>query len=324
MTKIRIGIVGYGNLGRGVENGLKNNADMELVGIFSRRDPETLQTSSPAYLLDDILDFKDKIDVLILCGSSKSDIPEQGPALAEHFNTVDAYDNHGLMTEHYEKMNDTSKENHTVSVIATGWDPGLFSMNRLIHEAILPEGETYTFWGRGVSQGHSEAVRGVPGVKKAVQYTVPDEHMIKAIQKGKNVDYDKVKAHFRDVYVVLEKEANPKEVERTIKEMPDYFAGYETQVSFISEEEFKNEHQNMPHGGHVMRRGATSEEHTSLMGFSLELESNPEFTANVTLPYARAAYRLAKAEQYGAKTVFDVPLAYLSKRSRAELIRDML
>lgn len=324
MTKIRLGIVGYGNLGRGVEVGIKNNTDMELVGIFSRRDPETLTTNAPAYLLDDILDFKDKIDVLILCGGSQSDIPEQAPALGAHFNTVDAYDNHAQMTAHFEKMDAISKEYKTVSVIATGWDPGLFSMNRLLQEAILPKGNTYTFWGRGLSQGHSDAVRRVVGVKKGAQYTIPDEKMIKAIQEGKSVTYDSLTAHNRGVYVVLEEDANPAEVENTIKNMPDYFAGYDTQVSFISEEEFDDKHQNMSHGGRVMRQGKTSAEHTSVIDYSLKLDSNPEFTAAVNLAYARAANRLAKEKQFGTKTVFDIPPIYLSPRSRAEIIKEML
>jgi len=324
MNKINIGIVGYGNLGRGVEVGLKNHADMELVGIFTRRNPETLDTSSPAYAVDDILDYKDTVDVLILCGGSKSDIPKQGPALAEHFNTVDAYDTHALIPEYYEKMNRIAEENNNVSVIATGWDPGLFSMNRLIQEAILPKGDTYTFWGRGVSQGHSDAVRGVEGVKEAAQYTVPDRRMITRIQEGEAVDYDSQSAHVRDVYVVLEEEADPAMVETAIKEMPDYFAGYRTSVSFISDEEYAEKHQDMPHGGRVMRQGQTSKEKQSVIDFSLDLESNPEFTAAVNIAYARAADTLAENKEYGARTVLDIPPVYLSSQSREELIKDLL
>ncbi len=323
-TKIKVGIVGYGNLGRGVEVGLKNHPDMELVGIFSRRDPASLATDSPAYLYEDILEHKDAIDVLVLCGGSKSDIPVQGPELAEHFNTVDAYDTHNLIPEYFEKMDRITKENGKVSVLATGWDPGLFSVNRLLQEEILPAGDTYTFWGRGVSQGHSDAVRGVTGVKKAAQYTVPAEWMIERIQKGEKIDYDSKKAHLRDVYVVLEEDADPLEVENTIKNMPDYFEGFETSVSYISEKEFEVEHQKMPHGGRVMRHGNTSPEHTSVMDFSLKLESNPEFTAAVMIVYARAAYKLAQEKQFGARTVLDVPPHYLSSRSREELIRDLL
>lgn len=324
MNKINIGIVGYGNLGRGVEVGLKNHPDMELIGIFSRRNPETLDTGSPAYHLDDLLDFKEKIDVLILCGGSKTDIPKQGPALIKYFNTVDAYDTHAQIPEYFNTMNEIAKENKKVSVIATGWDPGLFSMNRLIQEAILPKGNSYTFWGRGVSQGHSDAVRRVEGVKEATQYTVPDEIMINKILEGETVKYNQKDAHVREVYVVLEEEANPAEVEKAIKEMPDYFVGYRTSVIFISEEEYRKEHSNMSHGGRVIRQGNTSDDAISVIDFSLSLESNPEFTAAVNIAYARAAYRLAQKEEYGARTVLDIPPYYLSSKSREELIRDLL
>ena len=322
--KIRIGIVGYGNLGRGVEVGLKNHPDMELVGIFSRRNPESLDTKTAAYLLEDIIQFQDKIDVLILCGGSKSDIPTQGPALAEHFNTVDAYDTHALIPEYFKQMDSVAKESKHVSVISTGWDPGLFSMNRLIQEAILPKGETYTFWGRGVSQGHSDAVRGVEGVGKAVQYTVPNQLDIEAIHEGEQITYDSKKAHMREVYVVLEEDADPVDVEKQIKEMPDYFEGYQTSVQFISVEEYEAEHTNMPHGGRVMRQGQTSDASQSLIEFSLDLESNPEFTAAVNIAYARAAYKLAAEKQYGARTVLDIAPHYLSSKSREELIKELL
>lgn len=324
MSKIKIGIVGYGNLGRGVAAGLKNHSDMELIGIFSRRDPSTIPTAAPVFLLDNILDFKNKIDVLILCGGSKSDIPVQGPALAEHFNTVDSYDAHKLIPAYFNQMDKLAKENKNVSVIATGWDPGLFSLNRLMQEAILPQGETYTFWGRGVSQGHSDAVRGVGGVAEAVQYTVPDDFMIEAIKKGKKVDYGPNKAHMRDVYVVLEEDANPLEVEQNIKEMPNYFEGYKTNVNFISKAEFVEKHQSMPHGGRVIRQAETSDEEVSVMEFSLKLDSNPEFTAAVNIAYARAAYKLAQEKQYGARTVLDIPPFYLSAKSKEELIKELL
>lgn len=323
-TKIQVGIVGYGNLGRGVEVGLQNHPDIELVGIFSRREPSQLATDSPAYLYADILDFTEKIDVMILCGGSKSDIPKQGPELAEHFNTVDAYDTHAQIPAYFEKMNKINEKNETASVLATGWDPGLFSLSRLLQEEILPSGDTYTFWGRGVSQGHSDAVRRVDGVKKAAQYTVPAEWMIDQIQKGEKVDYNAQKAHIREVYVVLEEDADPLKVEEDIKTMPDYFEGYKTTVSFISEEEYESKHRQMPHGGRVMRHGNTSEEHTSVIDFSLALESNPEFTAAVMIVYARAAYKLAKAKEFGARTVLDIPPHYLSSHSREELIRDLL
>lgn len=324
MSKIKIGIVGYGNLGRGVEVGLKNHSDMELVGIFTRRDPSSLETESPAYLVDNILDFEDKIDVLILCGGSKKDIPVQAPKLIEKFNTVDSYDTHELIPDYYKKMNRIAKDNNNVAVISTGWDPGLFSMNRLMQEAILPEGNSYTFWGRGVSQGHSDAVRGIEGVVHAAQYTVPDEYMIKEIQKGKAVDYSAKKAHKRDVYAVLSESADPVQVEKNIKEMPDYFEGYITNVSFISKEEYDRDHRSMPHGGRVIRRGKTSKDEISVMDFSLNLESNPEFTAAVDIAYARAAYKLAKEEDYGARTVLDIAPSYLSAKSHEELIKELL
>lgn len=324
MNKIKIGIVGYGNLGRGVEIGLKNHPDMELVGVFSRRDPSELGTQSAAYSLDDILDFKEEIDVLILCGGSKSDIPTQGPALAEHFNTVDSYDMHDLIPRYFKEMDQIAKENDHVSVIATGWDPGLFSLNRLIQEAILPAGDTYTFWGRGMSQGHSDAVRGVEGVANAAQYTVPDHFMIDEIQKGKKVDYSPRKAHTRDVYVVLEENADPLQVEKEIKEMPGYFEGFQTNVNFISQTEFAVNHQAMPHGGRVIRQANTSTDEMAVMDFSLNLDSNPEFTSAVNIVYARAAYRLAKEKKYGAHTVLDIPPFYLSAKSKEELIKELL
>lgn len=324
MNKIRIGIIGYGNLGRGVKVGLANHPDMELVGIFSRRDPKQLEIESPAYLLDDILDFKNKIDVVILCGGSKTDIPEQGPDLIEHFNTVDAYDTHNLIPEYFEKMNNIAKKHETVSVISTGWDPGLFSLNRLIQEAILPKGETYTFWGRGVSQGHSDAVRRVEGVKAAAQYTIPNEELVNEILNGEEVEYNQKNAHVRDVFVVLEDSADQKEVENTIKEMPDYFEGYRTNVTFISMEEYNAKHTDMPHGGRVIRQGQTSNKTVSVIDFSLALESNPEFTAAVNIAYARAAYKLAQNKEYGARTVLDIPPHYLSSKTREELIRDLL
>ncbi len=322
--QIRIGIVGYGNLGRGVEVGIKNHPDMELVGIFSRRDPKQLKTNSPAYLYENIGDFKEKIDVFILCGGSKSDIPVQGPEVAEYFNTVDAFDTHAQIPKYFEQMNEINEKHETVSVLATGWDPGLFSLSRLLQEEILPAGDTYTFWGRGVSQGHSDAVRRVEGVRKAAQYTVPAEWMIDQIQKGKKVDYSAEKAHIRDVYVVLEDNADPLQVEEAIKTMPDYFEDYKTTVNYISEEEYEREHNNMAHGGRVMRHGNTSGENTSVIDFSLNLQSNPEFTAAVMLVYARAAYKLAKAREFGARTVLDIPPHYLSARSREDLIGDLL
>lgn len=324
MTKTRIGIVGYGNLGKGVEAGLKRSEDLELTGIFSRRQPDQLETTSPAYHMDDLKGFKDRIDVLILCGGSQKDIPVQAPELAKMFNTVDTYDNHNEIPVHFAKLDKVAKENDTVAVLSTGWDPGLFSLNRLIAEAILPKGETYTFWGPGLSQGHSDAVRRVSGVKNAVQYTVPKEEMVKDVKDKKSVDYNKLDAHKRVVYLVLEDGADENEVRDTILTMPDYFEGYETEVHVIDQETFDNEHAGMPHGGTVMRQGKTTDEHTAVYQFGLDLDSNPEFTAAVAIAYARAAGKLAGEKQYGAKTVFDIAPGYLSPKSGEQLRKELL
>ncbi len=317
---IRIGIVGYGNLGKGVEIGISQRPDMELVGIFTRRDMKDTGDVK-FYNYKDILEFKDKIDVLILCGGSANDIPEQAPFLAEHFNTVDSYDNHNKIPEYFEKINSITTENKKTSVISSGWDPGLFSINRVLAESILPSGETYTFWGRGVSQGHSDAVRRVEGVAAAAQYTIPNTELIENIKAGHSVKYTGHSAHKRHCYVVLEEGANAEKVRDAIVNMPDYFVGYETKVDFISMEEYEAHHKGMPHGGVVIRRGYTDDEHMSIYEFSLELASNPEFTAAVSLAYARACYNLHANGEYGAKTVLDIPLRYLSPKPYDELLK---
>ncbi|MFO8070002.1 MAG: diaminopimelate dehydrogenase [Alkalibacterium sp.] len=324
MDTTKIGIVGYGNLGRGVETGLKNSADLELVGIFSRRQPEQLDTSSPAYHMDELAAFKDKIDVLILCGGSQKDIPVQAPELAKAFNTVDTYDNHNEIPNHFNKLDKIAKENNTVAVLSTGWDPGLFSLNRLFAESILPKGETYTFWGPGLSQGHSDAVRRVTGVKNAVQYTVPKEELVDAVKNKKAVDYNKLSAHKRVVYLVLEEGADESKIKETIVTMPDYFEGYQTEINVIDQAVFDKEHGGMPHGGTVMRQGKTSESDTAIYQFSLDLDSNPEFTAAVAIAYARAAGKLAREKQFGAKTVFDIAPSYLSPKSAEDLRKELL
>ncbi len=321
---INIGIVGYGNLGRGVEANLKNAPDMNLVGIFSRRNPDTLDTEAKAYHMDDILNFKDKIDVLILCGGSRSDIPEQGPALAEHFNTVDSYDNHSQIPNYFESMDTVAKAHKYVSIIATGWDPGLFSLNRLIGEAILPKGDTYTFWGKGLSQGHGDAVRRVEGVKDGVQYTIPNTELIDQIHAGETVEYTSKSAHNRDVYVVLEEGADAEKVKNDIVTMPDYFEGYQTEVTFITEEELHANHAGLPHGGRVIRSGETSPDLQQVYEFGLNLGSNPEFTAAVNVAYARAAYKLHQEGLSGAQTVFDIAPKYLSPKSAADLRKELL
>ncbi len=324
METTKIGIVGYGNLGKGVEAGLKNSEDLELVGIFTRRQPDQLETASPAYHMDDLDGFKGKIDVLILCGGSQKDIPVQAPELAKTFNTVDTYDNHNEIPNHFRELDKSAQENNTVAVISTGWDPGLFSLNRLFAESILPKGETYTFWGPGLSQGHSDAVRRVPGVKSAVQYTVPKEELVDAVKNKESVDYDKLSAHRRVVYLVLEEGANENNVKETIVTMPDYFEGYETEVNVIDQATFDKDHSGMPHGGTVLRQGKTTDEHTSVYQFGLDLESNPEFTAAVAIAYARAAGKLAREKQYGAKTVFDIAPGYLSPKSPEDLRKKLL
>lgn len=324
MGKIKIGILGYGNLGKGVEEGLKRNPDMELVGIFTRRKPEDLKTGSPAYSLDDLENFKDRIDVLILCGGSRSDIPEQGPKMAQAFNTVDSFDNHEKIPEYCETMDKITKAHKKVAVISTGWDPGLFSLHRLMGEVVLPQGNTYTFWGKGVSQGHSDAVRRIKGVKKAVQYTLPKEEMVEDIRNGREVVYNGRTAHDREVYVVLEEGVEQDEIREKIVNMPDYFSGYNTRVHFIEDEEFEKNHRGIPHAGKVIRRGTTSDGTISIYQLELDLASNPEFTASVNIAYARACYRMAKNEDYGAKTVLDIAPGLLSMYSMEELKKRIL
>lgn len=324
MDTTKVGIVGYGNLGKGVETGLKYSDDLELIGVFSRRQPDQLDTDSPTYHMDDLDNFKDKIDVLILCGGSQKDIPIQGPELAKMFNTVDTYDNHNEIPVHFSKLDKVAKENNTVAVLSTGWDPGLFSLNRLFAESILPKGDTYTFWGPGLSQGHSDAVRRVSGVKNAVQYTVPREKLVDAAKNKETVDYNKLSAHKRVVYLVLEENADENMVRETILTMPDYFEGYETEITVIDQSTFDKEHAGMPHGGTVIRQGKTSQENTAVYEFSLDLESNPQFTAAVAIAYARAAGKLAREKQFGAKTVFDIAPGYLSPKSAADLREELL
>lgn len=320
MNKLRIGIVGYGNLGKGVEIGITQREDVELVGVFTRRDmPDT--ESTKFYNYDKILDFKDKIDVLILCGGSAKDIPEQGPYLAEHFNTVDSYDNHNKIPDYYNTINEISKNNHKTSVISSGWDPGLFSINRVLSESILPNGNTYTFWGIGVSQGHSDALRRIEGVAAAVQYTIPNEELIERIKTGEVVEYTGHSAHKRSCYVVPEEGADKEKIVDTIINMPDYFVGYETKVEFITMEEFEKNHTGMPHGGKVIRRGFTDDENMAIYEFSLDLGSNPQFTAAVSIAYARACYQLHMNNEFGAKTVLDIPLRYLSEKPYDELLK---
>ncbi|MCU6748729.1 diaminopimelate dehydrogenase [Faecalicatena acetigenes] len=326
---IRIGILGYGNLGRGVECAIKQNPDMELAAVFTRRNPEDvkiLTESAAVCALAEAENWKDKIDVMILCGGSATDLPEQTPVYAKLFNVVDSFDTHARIPEHFANVDAAAKEGGKVGLISVGWDPGMFSLNRMYANAILPQGNDYTFWGKGVSQGHSDAIRRVEGVKDAKQYTVPVEEALKAVRDGENPELTTRQKHTRECYVVLEEGADAKKVEEEIKNMPNYFADYDTTVHFISEEELKKEHSGIPHGGFVLRSGKTgwNEENAHLIEYSLKLDSNPEFTSSVIVAYARAAYRLAKEGQTGCKTVFDVAPAYLSIKSGEELRAHML
>ncbi|NYT58306.1 diaminopimelate dehydrogenase [Alcaligenaceae bacterium] len=325
--KIRVGIVGYGNLGRGVEHAIAQNADMTLVAAFTRRDPgsvKTLNASLPVHALADIADFQNDIDVLVLCGGSKNDLPEQGPALAALFNTVDSYDTHAKIPEYFDVVNKAAESGGNTALISVGWDPGLFSLNRLFGEAVLQQGATYTFWGKGLSQGHSDAVRRVQGVKAAVQYTIPVADAVEQVRSGSLPSLSTRQKHTRDCYVVLETGADAAQVEQAIVTMPDYFADYDTTVSFISEEELKREHGAMPHGGFVIRSGKTGQGSTQVMEYSLKLDSNPEFTSSVLVAYARAAFRLNRQGQSGAKTVFDIAPGLLSPKTPAQLRKELL
>lgn len=325
--KIRIGIAGYGNLGRGVEAALGKNPDMELVAVFSRRDPATVVTLNPATRVEAMSalgSFREAIDVLILCGGSKDDLPVQGPELAAMFNTVDSFDTHARIPEYFAAVDVPARANQHVALISIGWDPGLFSINRLYGEALLPDGASYTFWGKGLSQGHSDAVRRVPGVKAGVQYTIPSPAAIERVRSGVRPQLSTREKHQRECHVVLEEGADAAAVEQAIITMPDYFADYDTRVNFIDADTLAREHNRMPHGGFVIRSGNTSAEHAQVIEYSLQLESNPEFTASVLVAYARAAARLHQQGQYGAKTAFDVAPGLLSIKSAAELRAELL
>ena len=326
---IRIGIIGYGNLGRGVECAIKQNDDMELVAVFTRRDPSTvsiLTNTAQVCKVEDATDWKDKIDVMILCGGSATDLPKQTPEFAKNFNVIDSFDTHARIPEHFENVDKAAKENNTVGIISVGWDPGMFSLNRLYANAILPEGKDYTFWGKGVSQGHSDAIRRIEGVKDAKQYTIPVDSALEAVRSGSNPELTTREKHTRECFVVLEDGADAAKVEEEIKTMPNYFADYDTTVHFISEEELKANHSGIPHGGFVLRSGVTGweKEHKHLIEYRLTLDSNPEFTSSVLIAYARAASRLSKEGKSGCKTVFDIAPAYLSAKDGAELRKEML
>lgn len=325
--KIRVGIVGYGNLGKGAEAAITQQPDMELVAVFSRRDPGTVKVMNPqvkVLRVDEAEQYQDQIDVMMLCGGSATDLPKQTPVFANMFNTVDSFDTHANIPEYFEAVDQVAKPNKHISIISVGWDPGLFSINRVMTEAILADGNTYTFWGKGLSQGHSDAVRRVEGVKDGVQYTLPSIEAIEQVRNGENPDLTKADGHKRECYIVAEADASKDQIEKTIKEMPNYFADYDTKVYFITEDELAKDHSHMPHGGFVIRSGTTGKGNDQLIEFSLNLSSNPEFTASVLTAYARAAHRLHQEGQAGAKTVYDIGPGYLSPMSPAALRRDYL
>lgn len=326
---IKIGILGYGNLGCGVEYAVEACEDMELVAVFTRRNPFLLnirRKDVPVVSVNDIEKWKDKIDVLILCGGSATDLPMQTPRYAKMFNVIDSFDTHARIPEHFAAVDTAAKAGGTIAIISVGWDPGLFSLNRAYASAILPNGKDYTFWGRGVSQGHSDAVRRIEGVKNAKQYTVPVESALEAVRSGKNPSLSIREKHTRECFVVAEEGADKARIEREIVTMPNYFSDYDTTVHFIDEEEFREKHGGLAHGGFVIRSGSTGDRgnHKQVMEFNLKLDSNPEFTASVLVAYARAAYRMAAEGQQGAKTVLDIPPAYLSPKTAEELRASLL
>lgn len=326
---IRIGILGYGNLGRGIECAIKQNPDMELAAVFTRRDPgsvKILTEGSGVYGVNEVKDWKDKIDVLVLCGGSATDLPVQTPEYVKYFNVVDSFDTHARIPEHFENVDKAAKQSGKVGIISVGWDPGMFSMNRMIMSAVLPDGKDYTFWGKGVSQGHSDAIRRIEGVKDAKQYTIPVEKALSEVRSGSNPELTTRQKHTRECFVVLKEGADAAKVEAEIKNMPNYFADYDTTVYFITEEELKKNHSGIPHGGFVLRSGITGwdGENKHLIEYSLKLDSNPEFTSSVIIAYARAAHRLNSEGVCGCKTVFDIAPAYLSAKSAEELRKSML
>lgn len=326
---IKIGIVGYGNLGRGVEAAIRQNPDMELVAVFTRRNPESLKISTPSVKTASIADvdnWTDKIDVLILCGGSATDLPIQTPQFAKNFNVIDSFDTHAKIPQHFANVDKSAKEGGKVGIISVGWDPGMFSLNRLYGNAILPEGKDYTFWGKGVSQGHSDAVRRIKGVKNAKQYTIPVPSALEAVRKGETPELSTRQKHTRECFVVLEEGADADKIESEIKNMPNYFSDYDTTVHFIGEAEFDKNHSSIPHGGIVFRSGKTglNRENSHLVEYKIKLDSNPEFTSSILLAYARAAARLNKEGVSGCKTVFDIAPAYLSPKSGEDLRATML
>lgn len=326
---MRVGILGYGNLGRGVEAAIRQNSDMELVAVITRRPPESLKIATEGvgiYHIDDAVKLQDKIDVLIICGGSATDLPVQTPEFVKYFNVIDSFDTHAKIPEHFSNVDIEAQKSGNVAIISVGWDPGMFSLNRMYAGAILPEGKDYTFWGKGVSQGHSDAIRRIEGVVDARQYTIPVPEALSAVRNGENPELTTREKHTRECFVVAKEGADLARIENEIKTMPNYFADYDTTVHFISLDELRRDHSGIPHGGVVIRSGVTglNKEHKHIIEYSLKLDSNPEFTSSVLVAYARAAYRMKKDGQKGCKTVFDVAPAYLSQMSGEELRKNLL
>ena len=326
---IRVGIYGYGNLGRGIEAAVYKNDDMKLVAVFTRRDPSSLTIKTenvPVVSVKDVLDWKDKIDVMVLCGGSATDLPEQTPYLSKYFNVVDSFDTHAKIPEHFNNVDKNAKESGNVALISAGWDPGMFSLNRLYASAVLPDGNDYTFWGKGVSQGHSDAIRRIDGVIDARQYTIPKEEALNKVRSGENPDLSTRDKHLRECFVVAADGADLKKIENEIKTMPNYFADYDTIVHFISADELKANHSGIPHGGFVIRSGKTgfNNENSHIIEYSLKLDSNPEFTASVIAAYSRAVYKLSEEGTSGCKTVFDIAPSYLTTMSNEEIRTHLL
>lgn len=325
---VNVAIMGYGNLGRGVEAAVKNSEDLSLYGVFTKREPESVKTISGAkvYRADEVLNHKGKIDVLVICGGSAKDLPKETPLYAKNFNVVDSFDTHANIPEHFAAVDEAAKAGENVAVISVGWDPGMFSLTRLYSESVLPMGESYTFWGKGVSQGHSDAIRRIDGVLDARQYTIPVPEALEKVRSGENPTLSTREKHTRECFVVAEEGADKARIEKEIKEMPNYFSDYDTTVHFISEEELKRDHSGIPHGGFVIRSGKTglSDENKHIIEYSLKLDSNPEFTGSVLAAYARAVYKLSEEGKTGAVTAFDIAPAYLSPKSGEELRRTLL
>ena len=328
MKKIKIGICGYGNLGKGVQKEIKKSQDMELIAVFTRRNPELISENIKENIsvvkMDEIREWTNKIDVMIMCGGSATDLPSQVPEVAKLYNTVDSFDTHAKIPEYFREVDKSAKETGNTSLISGGWDPGMFSVIRMYSEAILSQGETYTFWGKGVSQGHSDAIRRISGVKNAIQYTIPIEEAMQKVRNGENPKLSTADKHIRECFVVLEDGANANEVENKIKTMPNYFSDYKTTVHFISEKELKDNHSKMSHGGFVIHSGITGDNNKQIIEYSLKLDSNPEFTASVLIALARATYRMNKKGEYGAKTILDVPPILLSNKTEEELRKELL